>query len=58
MKTEISLFAIMFVVGINLLIRAAVPGIDRALVMLAVETGRKIVRAGRQILPDNMRWGW
>ena len=58
MKTEISLLMALLVVGTSLLIRGTAQGIDRALVALTLEAGRKVVRAGRQILPDNMRWGW
>jgi len=58
MKTEISFLTALVVAGAAFLIRVTTQGMDQGLVRLAVEASRKIVRAGRQILPGNMRWGW
>jgi hypothetical protein len=48
MKIEISYLAALFLVGTDLLARAAVQGIEQALLSAAIDWSMNRVRAGRQ----------
>jgi hypothetical protein len=57
MKIEIFLAALLLI-GTDLLARAAVQGMEQALLSIAIEYGAEAIRAGRRLLPNAVRWGW
>ena len=57
MKSEIFLAALLLI-GTDLLARAAVQGMEQALLSIAIEYGTAAIRAGRRLFPNSVRWGW
>ena len=58
MKIEVSFLAALLLIGTDFLVRAGVQGIEQALLSATVEYGTRVIRAGRDLLPAAIRWGW
>jgi hypothetical protein len=57
MKFEISFFATLLLIGTDLLARAAVQGVEQALLATAVEYGRSGIRKGLNQLTRGLKIG-
>jgi hypothetical protein len=55
-KLEMSLFAGMWLVGITLLARMQIQGVEAALFSMAVEHGVRVARAGSTVARNTLRW--
>jgi hypothetical protein len=58
MKVEVSFLAALLLIGTDLLARAAVQGVEQALVATAIEYGLSGMRKGLRQLPDFLKFGW
>jgi hypothetical protein len=57
MKFEISFFATLLLIGTDLLARAAVQGVEQALLATVVEYGRSGIKRGWNQLPRVLKFG-
>jgi len=55
-KVEISFLATLLFIGTDLLARAAVQGVEQALIATAIEYGRSAIRRGLRQLPLIMKF--
>ena len=58
MKIEISFLATLLLIGTDLLARAAVQGVEQALVATAVEYGMGGIRRGLRQFPQILKFRW